>query len=100
QPCFEFSICCFLRDCTFQYTNLKVFFQHNASVRKHRFHSVCWLSSVQQPFKSALIVDVDRSRICVWIVRSDFFDEASITWSSCISYNHVVDSHFPSTSSC
>ena len=83
-PSVELSLSLSLSQSTLLDTTTKVLHQENALVREDLLGCKSWLSASFYPIEGALEVNVDSSRIRVWIVSTDLLNILTITWRSAI----------------
>ena len=63
---------------------------HDTFMRQNASYSIRRLCSIVQPLQSLFSINVYDCWILSWIVCSNYFDIASVTWCTCISSNNSV----------
>gem|GEM_PF-4773129 len=66
----------------------------NTFVRKDAAYGIRRLSTLVQPIKRLLAIELNRSRNCQWIVRTDLLDEFPISGCTGIGYYDEVKRTF------
>ena len=75
-------------------TTQEVFQVKDTFVRKDAAYSIRRLSTLVQPIKRLLAIELNRSRNCQWIVRTDLLDEFPISGCTGIGYYDEVKRTF------
>ena len=83
-PGVEFCLSLLLGQGTLLNTTAQVLHKQHAFVREDALGGEGWLSASLYPVEGTLEVNVDCSRICVWIVSTDLLNILTITWRSAI----------------
>merc|ERR1711991_968881 len=79
QPSRKFLFYVCLCKCTFFHPFQQVVSVKYSFVRKNRTSCVRHFSSCRNPVQCLIEIDINCCWICVWVVSSQFFDEATIT---------------------
>src|SRR5579872_387143 len=67
-----------------------MFFVQNAFVRQYRTAGIGWLCAAVYPIEGFVKINVNCSRIGVWVVRTQTFNEAAISWCACVCHYDIV----------
>ena len=83
-PSLELSLCLLLGEGTLLDATMEVLHQENANIREDLLSGEGWLCASLYPIESTLEVNIDSSRVGVWIVSTDLLNILTITWRSAI----------------